>query len=95
MNQNVELIEPDGKQMICLNQLKALVHHRRGIDAYLCAHVPIGMRDGLRRCDLTHLVKRERPERAAACRQRDFADMFQLASGKALKNGIMLAIHGQ
>ena len=41
----------EAEQIVSLDQLKALVHHRRGIDRDFCAHRPVGMGNGLRgRC---------------------------------------------
>ena len=78
-----------------LNQLQPFVHHRRRIDADLCAHVPIRVRHRLRRSYAAHLIERKSAERAAACSQRDFADLVDTSARKALKYRVMLAIHGQ
>ena len=82
-------IEADGEQMMRLDQLQPLVHHRRAIDADLCAHIPIGVRDGLCRRDGAHLIEAEGAERPAAGGQRDFADLADLAACEALEDSVM------
>ncbi len=95
MNQNFDALQPHGEQMSSLDQFQALVHHRGAIDADLRAHRPIGMRHGLRWRYVTHLFPAARAERAATRRQDDPCHIIQAASGKALKNSIMLAIDRQ
>ena len=55
MNDDLQLVEPDREQVMGLDQFQPLVHHRGAIDADLGAHIPIGMRDRLRRRGGAHL----------------------------------------
>ena len=84
----------DVEQPACLDDLEAFVHHRRAVDGYLCPHVPVGMLQGLCRCDVAQLVEREGAERATAGREDEFLDGTHFAH-QALEDGAVLAIDRQ
>ncbi len=95
VHQDVQTVEANGEQMIGFDQFKTLVHHSRRIDTDFRTHIPIGMRYGLRRRNMAHRVVGQAAKWPATCSQGDLAYMFQFATGEALKNGIMFAVHRQ
>ena len=95
MDEDIKLFQTNRKKVKRLNQFKALVHHRCGIDADLCTHVPIGMRNGLRWRNIPHFLKREGTEGSAACGQGDFTHLVNFAASEALEYGVMLTIDGK
>ena len=65
MNQHLYLRGLDTEEPLGLDDLEALVHHRRGIDGDLRTHVPGGMAQGIGLGDLGNLLHREVAERTA------------------------------
>ena len=84
------------EQIGSLDQLEALVHHRRGIDRNLPAHVPVRMRHRLfggRGCAISG--QRPCPERAAGCREDELFDIRGVLRLKHLKDRVVLAVERQ
>ena len=80
--------EPSG-----FHDLKALVHHRSGVDGDFRSHVPIGMVKRLLLGDGGQLLGRVSTERASGCREDDF--LQAVARLQTLKHGGMLGIDGK
>ena len=53
----ISICSRQAEEQVSLDQLQALVHHRRRVDRDLGAHVPVGMGDGLLGRRLFHLVE--------------------------------------
>ena len=47
MNDHIQLLWRNGKQMQGLNQFQPLIHHGGRINGDFAAHIPIGMFEGL------------------------------------------------
>ena len=93
MHDDPDPLQPDGEQMMRLDQLQPLVEHGGTVDADLGAHVPVRMGDRLFGRDLGQILYQ--PQGSAAGRQRDRADIFDPAALQALENCIVFAVHRQ
>jgi hypothetical protein len=83
------------KEPARLDHFEALVHERRGIDADLAAHVPLGMRDGLLGRDVRKVpAAAERPARSGE-QDRGAAALLFGSALQALENRAVLAVDGQ
>jgi len=78
-----------------LYHLEALVHHRRGVDGHLGAHVPVGMAQGVGRGLCLQLVDGAGAEWTAGGREDNAADGLGSLPLQTLEDGRVLAVDGQ
>ena len=95
MDENVEFVRPQCKQVMGLDEFETLVHQRRRIDCYLGAHGPGRMLQGLLHRDFADRVQRPSPERTAGCSEHDAPNVLTPAGAQRLENRIVLGVDWQ
>ena len=93
MDMHFNLRRTDTEQPLCLNHLKALVHHRCTVDGDFRPHFPIGMLQGLCRRDELHLIGRKMAERSATGSKDDARNAVETFSTETLENGGMFTVN--
>ena len=95
VHDNADLIGRKPKEMMCLDHLEPLVHKARAVHGDLGAHVPRGMRQRLRSCDLRELIARIAAEGPARACEPDAARLTRVLAQIALVDGRVLAVYRQ
>ncbi len=85
----------EAEQVVGLDQLEALVHHRRRIDRDLGAHGPVRVSDRLARRDGRHLGARAAAERPAGRGQDQPLDALGGLAAQRLEDRVVLGIDRQ
>ena len=94
MNENLYLVGLDTEEPLGLDDLKAFVHHRRGVDGDLGPHVPSGMAQGVSLGDGLQLFHGEIAEGPAGGREQNLFDGVVVFTDETLENGRVLAVDG-
>ena len=102
MHHHIDVVIVRPEQVMGLNHLQALVHHRRAVDRDLRAHVPVRVRRRLRAHPLGFIFAlvgelrgREVAEGAAARREDDFPHAVRRHALQGLEDGAMFTIGGR
>ena len=95
MDENVDSLLGNGKQVKGLDKLEALVHHRRRIDRNLRSHVPVGMVDGLLGTHILQVRPIAVQERSAGSGEDDTFHGTAIGEIEYLEYGAMLRVDGQ
>ena len=87
MDDNVDVVIGHPKQIVCLNDLKALVHQRRRVHSNFATHAPVRVLQGICYFDCLQLFNRPVAERPSRCCQNDPAESVLRKALYALENG--------
>src|SRR6266550_4496189 len=92
MYHNVNAIEHDVEELVCLDDFESLVHQGGTVNRDLCAHVPCWMRECIRNGDVLQLVACTAAERTAARGQDDAPHLGRTSAAQALVNRGMFRV---
>ena len=96
LDDDLDLLRRQTEQPHSLDELEALVHQGGAVDGDLCAHVPVGMLEGVGLGLAPQLFGLHAEEGAAGGRQQDLGQALgALLILQALEDGRVLAVHGQ
>ena len=93
MHNDLDLVIAQAEQVMRLNHLKALVHHRRRVDGDLGPHRPCGMREGICGHHIAEFIDGAAPERPARCREDCPLNTPRIDALQQLEQGGVLAVH--
>ena len=71
LHHDLDLLRRQAEQPHCLDQLQTLVHQGGRVNGDLCAHVPVGVLEGIRLGLTAQLLGLHPEEGAAGCREQD------------------------
>ena len=93
MYQHLKLIHWSVKEVMSLNELKALIHERGAIDGNLGTHLPGWMRQGVVGRNVFKLLARISEERTTRTGEPDPLDVGGVLANKALEDGTVLGVN--
>ena len=96
LHHDLDLLRRQAEQPHCLDQLQTLVHQGGRVNGDLCAHVPVGVLEGIRLGLTAQLLGLHPEEGAAGCREQDLGQAGgTLLILQALEDGRMFTVHRQ
>ena len=93
MYQHLKLIHWSVKEVMSLNELKALIHERGTVDGNLGTHLPGWMRQGVVGRNVFELLTRISEERTTRAGEPNSLDISGVLANKTLENGAVLRIN--
>ena len=90
VHEDLDVVDGHVEEVVCLDDLKALVHERGAVDRDLCAHLPRGMRQGIRSRDVCELGSAAAKEWASGARDPDLSHVMPALANEALVDGVVL-----
>ena len=94
VNQHLYLFRIYSKKPLCLDNLKAFVHHRSRVDGNLGTHIPCGVLKGIGLGNVGNLFHRLQTERTTGGCQQDLLYRVLILTYKTLEDGRVLAVNG-
>src|SRR5579862_5378983 len=95
MHEHVNLLGRQRKEMMRLDELKALVHHGCGVDGDFRPHGPVRMTQGLFGCRGSDRLRSPSTKWSARCGKNYPADVVAMPGAESLKNRIVLGVDRQ
>jgi hypothetical protein len=94
MHDDLDVLVRHVKQVVCLDDLERLVGQRRAVYGDLATHAPRRMTERVTDAGTIETLPAPVAKRAAAGRQHEATDLRRGASGDALEDCAVLAVHG-
>ena len=95
VDEHLNLLSLNAEEPLRLDNLEALVHHRRRVYRNLRSHLPCRMAQSVGSLHITHLVERELAERTARSGEQYLLYLVVAFAYKTLEDGRVLAVYGQ
>ena len=95
MHDHLHLLGPKVKEVAGFNHLESFVHERGRIDGNLGPHLPVGMAQGVGRCDGGKAFALPCAEGATRSGEKDFLHAILEVAHEALQDGGVLTVYGQ
>ncbi len=95
MDKDFYLLGGDAEEPLGLDDFKPFVHHRGGVDGYLCSHAPVGVAERLFAGDSLHLCRSVGAEWSARGGQDEFLNGVTNLAREALEDGGVFGVNGK